>query len=136
MVDLCQVLRDEHLLHTIGTQIGKVVVVDNSEAYRAKLFGPQIRILVQDLNTLPLAVVLPRLNGDGTVKYLLEYSGLPNQCGRCRSRDHQVRYCPKKESRSKKQEQLPMTQSARKITTHVQLRTPILDVTTPAASQQ
>jgi hypothetical protein len=95
IVNLCQVLRDDDtFLKTIGEQIGQVIAIDSSEAYRADLFGPRIRILVKDLNTLPHAVVLPRLDGDGVVEHTLEYSGMPNQCGRCRSRDHQLRHCP------------------------------------------
>ena len=98
IVNLCQVLRDETFLHIIGEQIGQVISIDNSEAYRAKLFGPRIRLLVRDLDTLPHTVILPRLDGEGTIEYALEFSGLPNQCGRCRSREHQVRFCPKKET--------------------------------------
>ena len=53
-------------------------------------------LLVQDLHRLPQAVVIPRLDGERTVEYTLEYSGLPNQCGRCQGHDHLVRNCPKK----------------------------------------
>ena len=97
IVDLCQVLREESFLHIIGEHIGQVISIDNSEAYKAKLFGPRIRLLVRDLNNLPHTVVIPRLDNEGTVEYALEFSGLPNQCGRCRSREHQVRNCPKKD---------------------------------------
>lgn len=105
IVDLCQILREESFLRTIGEQIGQVITIDNSEAYRAKLFGPRIRLLVRDLNNLPQLAVLPRLDGEGTVEYKLKYSGLPNQCGRCQARDHQVRHCPKRESKSKRRPQ-------------------------------
>ena len=101
IVNLCQVLRDDTFLHTIGEQIGQVISIDNTDAYRAKLFGPRIRLLVRDLDSLPHTVVLPRLDGEGTIDYALEFSGLPNQCGRCRSREHQVRYCPKRELASR-----------------------------------
>ena len=90
-------MREDICLQTIGEQIGQVISIDNSKAYRAKLFGPRIRLLVKDLDDLPLSVILPRLDGKGTIEYAVEFSGLPNQCGRCRSREHQVRYCPKKE---------------------------------------
>ena len=52
---------------------------------------------MRDLHTLPQAIVIPRLDGHGTIEYSLEFSGLPHQCGRCRSHDHQVRHCPRKE---------------------------------------
>ena len=96
IADLCQVLREEPFLKLIGEQIGQVISIDNSEAYRSKLFGPRIRLLVRDINRLPQTVVIPRLDGEGTVEYHLEYSGLPHQCGRCRGHDHLVRNCPRK----------------------------------------
>ena len=97
VVGLCQIMREEPFLRTIGDHIGQVIAIDNSELYRAKLFGPRIRLLVKDLNDLPQTIIVPRLDREGEVEYTLEYSGLPSQCGRCRSRDHPVRYCPKKE---------------------------------------
>ena len=96
IVNLCQVLREDFFLKIIGEQIGHVILIDNSEAYRAKLFGPRIRLLVRNLHQLPQTVVIPRLDGEGTVEYQLEFSGLPKQCGRCRALDHLVRNCPKK----------------------------------------
>jgi hypothetical protein len=65
VVNLCQILRNEEFLHAIGEQIGQVISIDSSEAYRAKLFGPRIRLLVQDLDSLPQTVRLPRLDGKG-----------------------------------------------------------------------
>jgi hypothetical protein len=104
IVDLCQVLRDEDMLRTIGTHIGQVIAIDNSEAYRTKLFGPRIRILVRNLDNLPKKVAIPRLDGEGIAEYCVEYSGLPSQCGRCRSLDHQVRHCPRRDLKIHKQD--------------------------------
>lgn len=88
IVDLCQILREDTFLKTIGEKIGQAIAIDNLDAYRAKFFGPQVRLLIRDRNTLPHTAVLPRLDGEGVVEYTLEYSGLPNQYGRCRSREH------------------------------------------------
>jgi hypothetical protein len=104
IVDLCQVLREESFLHIIGEQLGQVISIDNSEAYKAKLFGPRIRLLVRDIHKLPQTVVIPRLDGEGTVEYKLEFSGLPKQCGRCRAHDHLVRNCPRRPPPANKQE--------------------------------
>jgi hypothetical protein len=101
IVDLCQPLRDDAYLRNIGAHIGQVIAIDNSEAYKAKLFGPRIRILVRDINNLPKTAVLPRVDEEGDVEYHLEYSGLPNQCGRCRARDHQFRQCPRRDLKPK-----------------------------------
>jgi hypothetical protein len=114
VVNLCQILREESFLRTIGEQLGQVIDIDNSDTYKAKLYGPRMRILVQDINNLPQLIVLPRLDGEGVVEYALEYSGLPHQCGRCRSRDHQVRNCPRKDTaggnRDQKTNQRPKKQ--------------------------
>lgn len=67
IVNLCQVLREDTFLRTIGEQIGQVIHIDNSDAYKAKLFGPRIRLLAKDLNNLPQTVVIPRLDGEGMV---------------------------------------------------------------------
>ena len=97
--DLSQILRGEKFLREVGEHIGQVIAIDNSEAYRTKLFGPRIRLLVHDLDKLPRTVAIPRLDGEGVVVHNLEFSGLPNQCGRCRSREHVVRHCPKRETK-------------------------------------
>ena len=110
IVDLCQVLRTDEFLQTIGEQIGQVISIDSSDAYKAKLFGPRIRLLVRDLQNLPQVVVVPRLDGEGTVEYTLEYSGLPHQCGRYRSHDHPVKYCPRKEYLRKREPRPNITQ--------------------------
>lgn len=111
---MCQILRDDTFLRTMGEQIGQVIAIDNSEAYRAKVFGPRIRLLIQDLNTIPYTIVLPRLDGKGVVEYNLEYSGLPNQCGQCRSKEHQVSHCPKKDAKLRKRGQQPSQQHTRR----------------------
>lgn len=96
VIDLSQVLRDDTSLRTIGAHIGQVIAIDNSEAYRSKLFGPRIRILVRDINNLPKKAAIPKLDGEGEVEYNLEYNGLPHQCARCRALDHHVRQCPRR----------------------------------------
>jgi hypothetical protein len=90
IVNLCQVLRNDAILYAIGNQFGQVISIDSSEAYRAKLFGPRIRLLVQDIDNLPHTIAIPRLDNEGTIDYPLEFSGLPSQCGRCRSREHLI----------------------------------------------
>ena len=112
VADLCQIMRRESFLRTIGEHIGQVIAIDNSELYRAKLFGPRIRLLVNDLNNLPKTIKVPRLDREGVVVHKLEYSGFPNQCGRCRSRDHQVRNCPKKNTKPQRQDPTNNTQPA------------------------
>lgn len=65
--------------------------------------------MVRDLHTLPQMIVVPRLDGEGNVEYALEFSGLPNQCGRCRSHEHQVRHYPRKEHTRKRESKPTVT---------------------------
>ena len=114
VVNLCQILREESFLRTIGEQLGQVIDIDNSDMYKAKLYGPRMRILVPDINNLPQLIVLPRLDGEGVVEYTLAYSGLPHQCGPCRSRNHQVRNCPRKDTTGGNQEQKTNPQTTKR----------------------
>lgn len=76
--------------------------------------------MVKDLHTLPQMIVVPRLDGEGSAEYALEFSGLPHQCGRCRSHDHQVRNCPRKDPpRTRDSKQIPAPTSPRSNPTQV-----------------
>lgn len=151
IADLSQVFRTEAFLREIGDQIDQVISIDCSESYKAKLFGPRIRLMVKDLHTLPQMIVVPRLDGEGSAEYALEFSGLPHQCGRCRSHDHQVRNCPRKDPpRTRDSKQIPAPTSLRSNPTQVppdpakeqfvslneqNLNTEVAQDTTPTAEQ-
>lgn len=59
-------LRKEEFLKALASQIGEVILIEDSESYRGKTAGPRIRILVQDLAALPNTVALT--GSDGAIK--------------------------------------------------------------------
>lgn len=76
------------------SSVGEVLLVDETKAYIAKLSGPRARILVDNIDHLPMNIIIPRIGGSRTLEYGLEYSCFPSQCERCKSFDHLVSRCP------------------------------------------
>jgi hypothetical protein len=93
IVDLPPFYRSKDLIQDFVSAFAEVISVDDTESYRTKLSGPRIRIITTDVEKLPKTLTLPRHDGRGDVNYKLAYSGLPEQCGRCRSYDHTVSQC-------------------------------------------
>jgi hypothetical protein len=90
IVDLPPFYRSKDMVHDLITAFAEVVAIDDTDSYKSKLSGPRIRIITSNVDTLPKTITLPRHDGKGDLIYELEYSGLPEQCGRCRSYDHTV----------------------------------------------
>lgn len=94
VVGMCVVLKQEEVLRHIGGLLGKVTGIDCNDQYYTKARGERIRILVKHTTKLPPAITIKRLDTEGDITYELLYSGLHNQCARCRATCHQVRNCP------------------------------------------
>lgn len=93
IVDLPPFYRSKDIIQDFVSAFAEVISVDDTESYRTKLSGPRIRIITTDVEKLPKMLTLPRHDGRGDVAYKLAYSGLPEQCGRCRSYEHTVSQC-------------------------------------------
>lgn len=92
LTGLNRILRQEEFLKALAGQIGEVILIENSDSYKGKTAGPRIRILVQDLASLPSTVTF--LGPEGvSQKIKVIYSGLQNQCNRCRGFGHYARDC-------------------------------------------
>lgn len=94
VVGLLPMLRTERQLREIISTFTQVLEVETVDTFRSKLSGPRVRILTNNDDELPKTIIPPRIDGKGETKHLMEYSGLPTQCGRCRSFDHTVSICP------------------------------------------
>ena len=70
-------------------------MVEDSTHYRSKVSGSRICILITALEDMPQWIVIPRLDGPSMVPYKIIYRGFPNQCNRCRRRDHAVSNGPR-----------------------------------------
>lgn len=88
--------RDPAFLTIVGSNLGEVLQIDMSGLYASRTWAPCIRVLVRDYKSLPRSIRLPRIDGPGEISHPLFFSGLPDQCNRCRSMLHQVRDCPQR----------------------------------------
>lgn len=93
MLGLNRYLRQEEFLRKLASQLGEVILVEDTESYKGKTAGPRIRALVQDPTSLPPFITL--IGTDGSIKQKIKvlYTGLPNQCNRCRGIGHYAKEC-------------------------------------------
>ena len=91
-------LRQEECLREIVGSFGRVLKVESSESCMGRLAGPRVRTLVSNLEELPNTVILPNFekNNDRGKEFSVLYSGLPDQCDRCRQFSHLAKNCEKK----------------------------------------
>lgn len=89
MIGLLQSLRTKEFLHQILHQTFEILLIDDGETCRAKLFGPRVRILTDNTEDLPRSVWIMRMDADSEKEYMIEYSGFSGQCSRCRSYEDQ-----------------------------------------------
>lgn len=70
-----------------------MILIEDSDSYKGKTAGPRIRTLVQDPSALPASITLIGTDGATKQKIKVQYSGLHNQCNRCRGFRHYVKDC-------------------------------------------
>lgn len=82
-----------------------MILIEDSDTYKGKTAGPRIRTLVQDPTTLPSYLTL--IGSDGVVKQKIKvlYSGLHNQCNRCRGFGHYARDCKQNQNQNQERHQ-------------------------------
>nr|PNR44674.1 hypothetical protein PHYPA_014443 [Physcomitrium patens] len=86
-------LRTQEFLRETFEVFSEVLYIDDEDTYLTKLSGPRVRILTENVKTLPKTLLIPRLDGGSDIEYTLEYSGLKSQCSRCRSFEHTIQQC-------------------------------------------
>jgi hypothetical protein len=80
--DLHVQLRTEKALIIMASSIGDVLDIESPDSYIKRPAGPMVTIEVKDINKLP-----------ATAQRIL-YSGLSNQCRKCRKFGHLAKICP------------------------------------------
>jgi len=91
------VLSSEHWLRSLAGKIGEVLIVENKDAALKRPGGPLITVKVSDIAKLPGCILLHLPDGSGTLCPMsqeVSYSGLPDQCNRCRKFGHPASKCP------------------------------------------
>jgi hypothetical protein len=96
--DLHVQLRTEKALTIMANSIGEVLDIEAPDSYIKRPAGPMITVEVKDISKLAGIIRIPSMAegagpGDSIAQRIL-YSGLPNQCRKCRRFGHLARSCP------------------------------------------
>ncbi|CAM6028727.1 unnamed protein product [Sphagnum balticum] len=104
--DLHDEFRNTRALTIMASKLGKVLEIEAVDSYIKRPAGPMITIELRDISKLSRYIRIPSMveGTENNVTRIL-YSGLPNQCRRCRRFDHHTRACTT--SRSKPWEGAP-----------------------------
>jgi hypothetical protein len=96
--DLHVQLRTEKALTIMASSIGEVMDIESPDSYIKRPAGPMITVEVKDISRLAGIIKIPSMAegagpGDTTAQRIL-YSGLSNQCRKCRKFEHLAKNCP------------------------------------------
>lgn len=95
--DLDPPLQDEKWLRRLGGVIGEVIKVEDKSTPLKRPAGPIIHIHVSSIDKLPGYLLVPNISNEAGTGQMREqkvfYSGLPDQCNRCRQFGHQSGDC-------------------------------------------
>jgi hypothetical protein len=83
-------LRTKEFLYAILSQLFEVLLIDDSECYKAKLSGPRARILTDKVEMLPKTVTIHCMDTKVEIEHTLAYSGFTKQCTRYQLYDYSI----------------------------------------------
>jgi hypothetical protein len=96
-LDLHDQFRNERALTIMASKLGDVLDIEAADSYMKRPAGPMVTIEVKDIAKLVGYIKIPSMaEGASTtdmIRQKILYSGLPNQCWKCRRFGHQARTC-------------------------------------------
>jgi hypothetical protein len=95
--DLHEQFRNKRALIIMASKLGKVLDIEAADYYIKRSAGPMVTIEVKDIVKLASYIRIPSMVEGAavtdTIRQKILYSGLPNQCWKCRRFGHQARAC-------------------------------------------
>ncbi len=90
--DLHEEFRNTRALTIMASKIGEILEIEVVDSYIKRPAGPMITIELRDISKLPGYIRIPSMaegaEPNDTEAQRILYSGLPNQCRKCRRFDH------------------------------------------------
>jgi hypothetical protein len=107
--DLHEQFRNTRALTIMASKLGEVLEIKAADSYIKRPAGPMITIELRDISKLPgyirISSMAEGAETNDTITQRILYSGLSNQCRKCRRFGHHARICTI--NRSKPQERVP-----------------------------
>jgi len=95
--DLHEEFKNTTALTLMASKLGEVLEIEAADSYIKRPARPMITIELKDISKLPGYIRIPSMaegtNDTATIAQKILYSGLPNQCRRCRRFGHHARAC-------------------------------------------
>ncbi|CAM6066126.1 unnamed protein product [Sphagnum tenellum] len=95
--DLHEQFRNQRALTIMASKLGEVLEIEAADSYIKRPAGPMVIIEVKDISKLAGYIRIPSMAEGATytdtIRQAILYSGLPNQCRKCRRFGHQARTC-------------------------------------------
>jgi hypothetical protein len=89
--------RNAKALTIMANKLEKVLDIEAEDSYIKRPIGPMVTVEVQDISRLAGFIRIPSMSeGAGTANIIRQkilYSGLPNQCRKCRKFGHHAKAC-------------------------------------------
>ncbi|CAK9872043.1 unnamed protein product [Sphagnum jensenii] len=96
-LDLHEQFRNVRALTIMASKLGEVLDIEAVDSYVKRPAGPMVTIKIKDITKLAGYIRIPSMaegaSTTDTIRQRIVYSGLPNQCRKCRKFGHHAQIC-------------------------------------------